>query len=130
MSKMWKGPTPALIAAQANSLWAAIHRRNSRLGIFSDTDFAGQKATAFCLSKGRDGEWCRRDLGVVEGDSPLSTAFKLSHEFTEFDAELLSLHHEYVESLADEAVVEARHLVKRIDGQIYDLQDVLSLVRA
>ena len=128
MSKMWKGPTPLLRAAYANPVWAALHRRNGRLGVCCDTDpTTGCHAEVFVIRKGRDGEWYRQELGAVEGDTPLSTAFKASHEFTPFDAELLTLHHEYIESLAEDAVFETRQLMKRIDSAVEEYADTLAV---
>jgi hypothetical protein len=130
MSKMWKGPTPLLRAAHSSPLWAAIHRRNGRLGVFCDSDTTGQALSAFAIRKGRDGEWYRHELGAVESDTPLSAALKLSHEFTPYDADLVSLHHAYIESLAEDVVIDGKALVKRIDAVTEDLQDALNLVRA
>jgi hypothetical protein len=112
MTRMWRGPSERLKAAEADPLWALIHRRNGRLGVACNVD--NQSHTAFFYrveqAGGRCGTWFQYDLGRVEGPDPMFNVLWGSHDFTTPDAELFDLHHRYLLQLADE-VADQIHLL-------------------
>ena len=105
MARMWRGPCAALKAAEADPLWAAIHRRNGRIGVFCTVANDGRSASFYSISKSR-GEFYQHDLGQAEGADPYLAVLHGSHTFTGYDAELIQLHHEYLARLAEEIDVD------------------------
>ncbi len=128
MAQMWKGPCSRLIAAHADPLWAAIHRRNMKLGIGCEVDNDGRTAHFYSVTK-RGGEWYRHDLGRVEGADPTLLALWGSHSFTAPDAELFALHHQYLDRLIQEVQLDAAHVVARINNVLFELEDEIASVR-
>lgn len=128
MAKMWRGPSEALTAAHGDPLWAAIHRRNGKLGVACDTDQDGLTARFYSVTK-RGDAWYQHDLGRVEGADPILTALWGSHRFTAPDAELFKFHYAYLDRLFGEIEMTARDVLKRIEGQTYELEDVMAHVR-
>ena len=102
-------------AAEADPLWAAIHRRNGRLGVFCNTTPDGRRASFFAITKQR-GEWYQHDLGEAEGDDPFLTVLHGSHSYAGTDGELIALHHRYLERLADDIVLDGRSVVRKLEA--------------
>lgn len=128
MAQMWRGPSAELKEANADLLWAAIHRRNGRLHISCDIDGSGREGTFYELRKQR-GEWHRFDLGRVTGETPFIVALNGSHQFTPLDSELVALHAAYIGRLADEIDYQGHDLLKSIAGRADELTEVMSHVR-
>jgi hypothetical protein len=118
MARMWRGPTAELKKAEADPLWAAIHRRAGRLNVFCDAEHDGRTAKFFKLEKRSDG-WYRIELDTVRGADPMLTALWGAHRFTPLDAELLQLHHTYLERLAEEIAHDGGSVVLKL-GQAVD----------
>lgn len=118
MARMWRGPSAEMKAAEADPLWAKLHRRNGRLGIFCDVDNAGRIASFFRVAQQR-GEFYRHELGVVEGADPMLSVLRGSHEFTPLDGDLIQLHHAYLERLAEDIVLDGNSVVSKL-GQAVD----------
>jgi hypothetical protein len=110
---MWRGPVAAMKAAEADPLWAKLHRRNGRLGVFCNVTNDGRSASFYTISKQR-GEWLQHDLGEAAGDDPMLTVLHGSHSFTPLDGDLLQLHHAYLESLAESIVFDGGSVVHKL----------------
>jgi len=123
MTRMWQGASPALKAAESDPLWAAVHRHNGRNWIASEFSQTGLSATVYRTWRGG----CEQ-IGRVEGDNPLSVAFKIAHQFTPFGSDLLALHASYIEREAEHIGFDCRQLLKRLDGQLDELAEVLAYV--
>jgi hypothetical protein len=117
MTRMWRGPSPELQAARNDRLYAEIIRRAGRLGIsFSDNHQSGRKLTASTISKGKDGDWYQRDIGDVEAADPTLAVLWASHRFTPLDGELLGFHHQYLERLAENIVLDGHMIVSKLEA--------------
>jgi hypothetical protein len=115
---MWRGPSAAMKAAEADPIWAKLHRRNGRLGVFCTVDNGGRQASFYSISK-RGGEFYQHDLGESAGDDPMLTVLHGSHSFTPLDGDLLQLHHAYLESLAESIVLDGHAITDKL-GQAVD----------
>jgi hypothetical protein len=113
MARMWRGPCAALKAAEADPLWAKLHRRNGRLGVFCNVTSDGRTASFYTISKQR-GEWYQHDLGDAAGDDPMLAVLHGSHSFTPFDGDLIQLHHAYLERLAENIVLDGRSVAAKL----------------
>lgn len=129
MTRIWSGPCEALKKAQADPLWAAMHRRNGRLGVACTIEPDGRSGDFYEVVK-RRGEWYRHDLGRVSGENPFIVTLNGSHRFTPFDAELRDMHYTYLDRLAGDVEEGLHDLVKAADGAADDLAEVLTHVRA
>jgi hypothetical protein len=118
VTRMWRGPCEALKSAEADPLWAKLHRRNGRLGVFCNVDQAGRQASFFSISKHR-GEFYQHDLGDVTGADPMLTVLRGAHKFTPLDGDLIQLHHAYLERLAEDIVLDGGSIVTKL-GQAVD----------
>jgi hypothetical protein len=113
MARMWRGPCAALKAASADPLWAAIHRRNGRFGVFCQVANDGRSASFFSVSKQR-GDFYQHDLGPAEGADPFLTVLHGSHTYVGYDAELIQLHHAYLERLANDVVLDGGSVAHKL----------------
>lgn len=113
MPNMWRGPSAELRRAEANPLWAKLHRRNGRLGIFCNSTHDGFTASFYSISKQR-GEWYQHDLGEVRGADPMLAVLHGSHTYTPADPELMQIHHAYLEHLAEEIVLDGRLIATKL----------------
>ena len=115
MTRMWRGPCADLKSASTDPLWAAIHRRNGRLGISCNVALDGRSAEFFRIEK-RGGDFYQFDLGRVEGGDPMFTVLHGSHEFTPLDPELIELHHAYIERQAEQIVADSRLIAQKLEA--------------
>lgn len=113
MPNMWHGPSAELRAAEADPLWAKLHRRNGKRGIFCNTSPDGRTASFYAIQKQR-GEWYQHDLGTAQGDDPMLTVLHGSHTYAGVDPELIQLHHRYLERLAEDIVLDCRSVVTKL----------------
>lgn len=113
-ARMWRGPCAALKAAEADPLWNAIQRRNGRLGVFCSVTNDGRSARFFVIQKRRDGDYNQIDLGTAEGETPHLAVLHGSHQFVGYDAELIQLHHAYLERLAEDIVLDGNSVVRKL----------------
>ena len=109
MAKMWKGPCEALRAAHADPLWAAIHRRAGRQGVFMDIDLEATIGTFFTIENGY-----KRVVGQVRGSDPMLIALHGYHRFTDSDSELFEQHHTYLLRLADEIASDVALVIDKL----------------
>jgi hypothetical protein len=109
MARMWHGPSVELKAAEADPLWAAIHRRNAKLGVFCNTTPDGKAASFYTISGN-----VQHDLGTVEGADPMLAALWGSHKFAGYDADLIQLHHSYLDRLAEDIVLDGYAIVRNL----------------
>lgn len=113
MARMWRGPCAALKAAEADPLWAKLHRRNAKLGVFCNVESDGRAASFYTISKQR-GDFFQHDLGGAAGDDPMLTVLHGSHTFTPLDGDLIQLHHAYLERLAENIADAGQYVVRKL----------------
>lgn len=114
MPRMWRGHNAELKAAEANPLWALLHRRNGKINISCNVDSQDNTAEFYRIEQGsgRCGTWFRYDLGEVKGVDPMFNCLWGSHRFTPADAELFSLHYQVILGRLDEITTELAALDK------------------
>jgi hypothetical protein len=113
MARMWRGPSAAMKAAESDPLWASLHRRNACLGIFCNVTNDGRLASFYTISNQRGGPF-QHDLGESSGDDPMLTVLHGSHTFTPFDAELMRLHHAYLERMSESIVLDGHSITRKL----------------
>lgn len=117
MTRMWRGPSESLKAAESNSLWAAIHRRGGRHLVACDVSPDGRSADFYRLQSIK-GDWFRFDLGRVEGETPFSTVLAGYRRFTPLDAELLDQNVAYIEQAASEIDRDCLMIAGKLSGAV------------
>lgn len=123
MIRMWRGPCEAIRATESDPLWAAIQRRNGRLGVFCNVDNDARVAEFYTIEERRGGLY-QIDLGRVEGNhgDPYLLCLWGSHDFTDLDPELIQLHHQYLGRLAENIVLDGRMLVSKLEAAAMEFQ--------
>lgn len=118
MTRMWRGPCDALKAASSDPLWAAIHRRGGRLGVFCNVTHDGKLASFFSVEKIR-GEYYQRDIGQARSDGdPYFAVLAGFRQFTPLDPELIALNASYIGRLADEIESDCHMLAVKLDKAV------------
>lgn len=128
MSKSWGGPTMELTATRADPLYHAIVRHSGKQGIFFDTDQTGKSADAFTIEKSR-GDWFRMELERFVGGNAYSVALSIARAFTDLDADLMALHTQYINRLAEEVASDLRSIVGNVYKLTYEIEDLIASVR-
>lgn len=117
MTRMWRGPAAELKEAQADPLWAAIHRRGGRLGVACNVESDGRTADFWRVEK-RGADFYQVELGRVRGADPYMTVLNGYRRWTPLDAELVSLNVRYLEREALAIVADCRLVVSKLEQAV------------
>jgi hypothetical protein len=113
MARMWRGPTAELKKRRSRSSCGPRSIAAPAGSTSSATSSMTAAPPASSRSKSARG-WYRIELGTVRGADPMLTALWGAHRFTPLDAELLQLHHAYLERLAEEIAHDGGSVVLKL----------------
>lgn len=128
MSKMWKGPCAELKADYDDHLAQRLHRRASRLLISYTAAHDGRSAEVRQLWK-RGEDYYYDVLGRVQGGDVPNLWLNIHLRYTPFDAELFEIASAMILRRAEQLAGRMGGAVKRIEGQLDELAEVMSHVR-
>jgi hypothetical protein len=126
---MWKGPTAEVKAAWADPLWGDLASYLKRHGGVNCTVANDGRSVVFYEIKEIKGELYRYDLDTVAALGPYQAILQGCRRFCPITAELIALHWLYYDRLAGEIEIELTGMMRRLDGTLEEIKEVMSHVR-
>jgi hypothetical protein len=113
MSRIWRGPSPDLVATYTDPVCQRLHRRAGERGICYEPSDDGRSATVFAMRTIGD-RTVVRPIGAVTGADAIDTFINANLKYVETDDEILGLIGLLIARRRESVIAQLTAVIRRI----------------